>query len=123
MDQNLNMKNVKKIFRLKHVAILCLIALFIWWASNAIITYWSQPLTTDISYSFGDNSIGIQFPLITFCDTTFFLKNPLMKDCGDGSWNFISEIQSCLKSGKNLNAKAHNLSLHSKQCSQCTAFL
>ena len=109
MDQNLNMKNVKKIFRLKNIAILCLIALFIWWGSNAILTYWRQPLTTDISYSFGDNSIGIQFPLITFCDTTFFVKNTLMKDCGDGSWNFISEIQSCLKSGKNLNFIVKNL--------------
>ena len=109
-----NIKKTPKIFRLKNIAVLCLISLFLWWGSKAVIRYWYQPLTTDISYSFGDNTIGIQFPQVTFCETAFFLKNPFMKDCGDGSWNFISEIQSCLKSGMNLTVHSLMKSLHTE---------
>ena len=83
-----------------------------WWGSNAVVRYRCQPLTTDISHSFGDNTIGIQFPLITICDdTNFYQKNPTLKACGDGSWNLISEFHSCLKNDKNVNISSFMKSL------------
>ena len=104
--------HMKKIFRLKNVVILCLISLFMWWGSNAVVRFWCQPLTTDISHSFGDNTIGIQFPLITICDNTnFYQKNPTLEACGDGSWNYISEFQSCMKTDKNFNVSSFMKSL------------
>jgi hypothetical protein len=106
--------NMKKIFRLKNVAMFGLIALFIWWGGNAAIRYWSQPLTTDISNSFGDNPNGIEFPLITLCQPGFSFNNPLMKDCEDGSWDFISSFESCLKNDKNFNIDSFMESLQTE---------
>ena len=34
--------------RVKNLIVLCLITLFFWWGSNAVVRYWSQPLSTDI---------------------------------------------------------------------------
>ena len=83
-----------------------------WWGSNAVVRFWCQPLTTDISHSFGDNTIGIQFPLITICDNTnFYQKNTTLEACGDGSWNYISEFQSCMKNDKNFNISSFMKSL------------
>ena len=83
-----------------------------WWGSNAVVRFWCQPLTTDVSHSFGDNTIGIQFPLITICDNTnFYQKNPTLEACGDGSWNYISEFQSCMKTDKNFNVSSFMKSL------------
>ena len=86
-----------KIFRIRYLVIFCLIALFIYWGTDAVIRYWSQPLTTDIDVKFGDTSKGIQFPLITFCNGNFWSENPLMKKCYDGSWHFIHSFVSCMK--------------------------
>ena len=59
--------------------------------------YWSQPLSTDISYNYGEANPGNQFPLITLCNYKKFFGNPIIKECGDGSWDFISEVVSCMK--------------------------
>ena len=58
---------IKKICRVKYVILFCLILLFLWWGSNAVLKYWSQPLSTDINYKYGETKQGIQFPLITLC--------------------------------------------------------
>jgi hypothetical protein len=86
-----------KIFRIRYLVIFCLIALFIYWGTDAVIRYWSQPLTTDIDVRFGDTNKGIQFPLITVCNSNFWSENPLMKKCYDGSWHFIHSFISCMK--------------------------
>ena len=91
-------QKAKQIFRIKTLVVFCLIALFIWWGSNGVMRYWSQPLTTDINFRFGDSDKGIQFPLITLCNDNFFSENPLMKKCYDGSWHFIKAFVSCMKS-------------------------
>ena len=81
MPDETNFKQMlKKIVRIKTFIIFCLILLLIWWGGTAILKYWSQPLTTDTSYVFGDNEKGIQFPLITICDHDIYTKNPPMKD-------------------------------------------
>ena len=97
-------ERIKKIFKIKYAIILCLILLFLWWGSNAVVRYWSQPLSTDISYKYGETKQGIQFPLITLCNWRLKLK-----ECYDydGSWNFISILASCLK--KNKTSQMHNL--------------
>ena len=83
---------------IKHLTIFCLIFLFLYWGKNAVVRYWSQPLSTDISYKYGDTDQGIQFPLITLCNSNIYIDDKIIKKCGDGSWIFTREIVSCLKS-------------------------
>ena len=90
-------QRLKKIVRLKNLVIFCLVLLLIWWGGTAILKYWSQPLTTDTSFVFGDNEKGIQFPVITICEYDFYTNNPLMKDCHTVNWDFIGSFVSCMK--------------------------
>ena len=87
----------KRLPRIRHLIILCLGLLFIWWGSGAIVKYWSQPLTTDTSYVFGDSKNGIQFPSITICSQDYSAQNKRMKDCQSGNHDFIGSFVSCMK--------------------------
>ena len=93
-------EKIKKLCQVKYVVILCLILLFLWWGSNAVLRYWSQPLSTDISYRFGETKQGVQFPLITLCSRKFFDDDSIVKECNDGYWSFISTFVSCMKRNK-----------------------
>ena len=73
---------------------------------------WSQPLSTDISYRYGESKPGDQFPLITLCNYKKFFGNPILKECGDGSWDFISEVVSCMKSNKTFKEADFMQNLH-----------
>ena len=90
-------KSEKRIVRV--LFFLILISLFTWWAGRAVFRYLSQPLATDIKTSFGDNEIGIGFPLITFCPNFDFLaKNEIMKDCTDEYYkSLIPTVFACLQ--------------------------
>ena len=94
-------EKIKKICRVKFVILSCLILLFLWWGSNAVLKYWSQPVSTDISFK-RESEQGIQFPLITLCNFNRFVDNEMLKECNDGSWNFMSALVSCVKSNKTL---------------------
>jgi hypothetical protein len=98
--------------RVKYMIILCLIVLFLWWGSNAVLRYWSQPLSTDISYKYGETDQGFQFPLITLCDWKIFLNDPILKDCHDGSWHFLSTLISCMRSNKTYKLADHMQNFH-----------
>jgi hypothetical protein len=98
---------MKKICRVKYVIIFCLILLFVWWGSNAVLRYWSQPLSTDISYKYGETEQGIQFPLISLCNLNSVVNDPMIKECSDGSWNLIRTIVSCMKINKTLKIADH----------------
>ena len=100
IEITINQKS-KRLPRIRHLIILCLVLLFIWWGSGAILKYWSQPLTTETSYIFGDNENGIQFPLITICSQDFSGQNQLMKDCKSGKHDFIGSFISCMKANSN----------------------
>ena len=90
MSGETNFKQMlKKIVRIKNFIVFSLILLLFWWGGTAILKYWSQPLTTDTKTVFGDSDKGIQFPVVTICDFDFYTKNPLMKDCYNGNWDFI----------------------------------
>ena len=95
-------EKLKKMFRVRNVTLFCLISLFLWWGSNSVVKYWSQPLSTDISFRYGDSELGIQFPLITLCQGYIFLKNPIFKECHDGSWDFLNTVVSCMKRNKTI---------------------
>ena len=84
---------------IRFLFILILISLFTWWGGRAVFRYLSQPLATDIETSFGDNEIGIRFPLITFCPNfDFVAKNEIMKDCTDEEVIFlIPTVFACLQ--------------------------
>ena len=97
---------------LKYAIVFCLILLFLWWGRNAVLRYWSQPLSTDISYNYGETKPGNQFPLITLCNRKDFYQNPIIKSCSDGSWKFISTIVSCMKSSKTFKEADLMQSLH-----------
>ena len=105
-------KKIKKLCRVKYVIIFSLILLFIWWGSNALLRYWSQPLSTDISYKYGETKQGIQFPLITLCNFNIFSDDSLIKECYDGSWSFISTLVYCMKINKTLNVTDHVKKFH-----------
>ena len=93
----------KRLPRIRHLIIFGLVLLFTWWGSRAILKYWSQPLTTDTSYVFGDNENGIQFPLFTICRRDFFVHNQLIKECQNGDWDFIGSLVSCMKKYENFH--------------------
>ena len=104
-------KEMKKAFRVKNVILFCLVLLFLWWGSDAVVRYWSQHLTTDISYEY-DKKLRVQFPLITLCHMEIFYKDPLIKDCNDESWDFTDTVISCMKSNKTFNEATFMQSLH-----------
>ena len=89
------------IFRLRYMLYFCLIVLFSWWVAKAFGRYWSQPLSTDISYSFGDNENGIEFPLITLCQNIYSQFNPILDKCQNKTKNFKSAIVNCVKNDEN----------------------
>ena len=91
-------EKIRKACRVKNLIIFCLISLFLWWGSKAMVRYWSQPLSTDISYIYGETKLGVQFPQITICKR--FHEYPILKECHDGSFNFIKTILSCMKRNK-----------------------
>ena len=91
---------IMKICRVKYVIIFCLILLFIWWGRKAVLRYWSQPLSTDISFKYGEFEQGIQFPLITLCNFNIRNDDPTIRDCYDESWNFLSALVSCMRRNK-----------------------
>ena len=70
---------------------------------NSPNRYLSQPLATDIETSFGDNKIGIRFPLITFCPNIGLLKkNEIMKDCVDEQYIYlIPTVVACFQKYQN----------------------
>merc|ERR1712051_1073763 len=103
---------MKKACQAKNLSVFCLILLFIWWGSNAVVRYWSQPLSTDISYNYGEAKPGNQFPLITLCNFMHFYEKPIFKKCDDGSWNFISTVVSCMKSNKSFKEADLMQNLH-----------
>ena len=91
-------ERIKKACRVKNLIIFCLILLFLWWGSKATVKYWSQPLSTDISYLYGETKLGIQFPQITICKR--FPEYPILEECHDGSFNFVKTFLSCMKRNK-----------------------
>ena len=113
-------EKIKKACRGKNLILFCLVLLFLWWGSNAVVRYWSQHLTTDISYKSihslhnGDTNPGVQLPLITICHSLGFYKDPIIKECDDGSWDFVNIVTFCMK--RNKNSKEANLmqNLHSE---------
>ena len=78
-----------------------LVVLFSWWVAKAFGRYWSQPLSTDISYSFGDYENGIEFPLITLCQNIHSQSNPILDKCQNKTKNFKSAIENCVKNDEN----------------------
>ena len=91
-------EKIKNICRVRNLIRFCLISLFLWWGTNAVVKYWSQPLSTDVRYRQEGAKPGNQFPLITICNSRDFFRNPIIKDCVDGlSWNFIATVVCCMK--------------------------
>ena len=95
---------MSKFIKIRYIIVICFLILFAWWAYQAIVRYWSQPLTTDISYKFGDQENGIEFPIITFCPYLIVTENPVLNECYNGSsWSFITALYDCLKNNKNFD--------------------
>ena len=103
--QNVTAKTLK-IFKIKIIIRICMLSLFTWWGILDIQKYLSQPLTTDIVESFGDNQNGIQFPLLTFCPSEFFIKDQITKLCNADLPKltyFMDTTLSCLDDDKNFD--------------------
>ena len=95
-------EKAKKACRVKNLIILCLIALFLWLGGNAVVRYWSQPLSTDISYKYAETKVGVQLPQITMCQPSFS-ENPIFKETHNGPFNFISTFASYIKRNKSVD--------------------
>ena len=54
---------------------------FIYWSTQAIMKYQSEPAVTNIETTYGDNDVGIRFPTITFCAAEPKFKETLNKFC------------------------------------------
>ena len=67
----------KKLVRMKHLTIGFLVLMFLWWGSNAVLKFWSQPLTTDINRRFGDNNEGTQLLNVTDTEGPHCLETKL----------------------------------------------
>ena len=119
------MKVKSKIVRPRNLIVFTLISIFIWWAGHAVLRYWSQPLSTDISYNFDDVDNKIQFPLITFCRSINFPReHPIMKKYTCGSWDFLQSFMNCLKTHENWTIKdsIESLPTERKQIIEATYF-
>ena len=93
-----------KHFRIRYTFLVSLLVVFGWWGIKSFKRFWSQPLTTDISYTFGDyNKSGIKFPTITFCEYMTGQVNQLLKDCNNGAWDFFPSLINCLEKNKNFD--------------------
>lgn len=68
----------------------------VFWSTEAVIKYLSEPATTSIQYIHDEN--GIQFPLITFCEKEPEFQKILYDECkcalaGNGYCNDESNTQ------------------------------
>ena len=90
-------EKIKKGCRVKNGIIFCLILLFFLGVIRAVKTYWSQPLSTDITYKYGHPYLGFQYPQITLCHPNIYLEHPMFKECRGDALEFISVIKSCMK--------------------------
>ena len=94
-------KTTMKVLKLTRILIfLSLISLFIFLGAKSVVKYWRQPLSTDISSSFGDKDNGIQFPLVTLCQYKFPAHNSILNKRSNNSDHFMSAIFDCLKNDK-----------------------
>ena len=54
---------------LRKLALFSFYLIFVYWSSQAVFKYLSEPTNTSIEYTLGDNGKGtIKFPLVTFCN-------------------------------------------------------
>ena len=95
-------ERIKKVCRVKNGILFCLVLLFFLGVIRAVMTYWSQPLSTDITYKYGNPYLGVRYPQITLCHPNIYLKHPMFKDCRDEALEFITVISSCMKSSNTL---------------------
>ena len=58
-------ESVKKILHRIGTFVLYLVGIF--WTTEAVMKYWSEPARTSIQYSYGDANQNLQFPALTFC--------------------------------------------------------
>lgn len=77
---------------------LLLLLVFAWWAYQATAKYFNQPISTQITYTLGDDGSIIKFPHLTICRDLSF-KDFL--PCGNGSRRFLDTILNCLNSPDN----------------------
>ena len=101
-------EKIKKTCRATNLIIFCLISTFLWWGSKSVMKYRSQPLSTDISFEYGETDLGIQFPLITLCQTNIYIENPIINECNDGSWDYDSIFVSCMKGNQTFKVTTAN---------------
>ena len=87
-------ERIKKVIQVRNGIIFCLILLFFLGVIRAVMTYWSQPLSTDITYKYGHPYLGFQYPQITLCHPNIYLEHPMFKECRGDALEFISARRS-----------------------------
>ena len=96
--------NFIRILRLFGTLAFCTV--FMYWSTNAISKYIDRPISSTVSYQFGDDGHGnIDFPAITICLDTFkwVVWTKMLKNC---STNMIYTISDALKYCTNDNTQS-----------------
>ena len=96
--------NFIRILRLFGTLAFCTV--FMYWSTNAISKYIDRPISSTVSYQFGDDEHGnIDFPAITICLDTFkwVVWTKMLKNC---STNMIYTISDALKYCTNDNTQS-----------------
>ena len=86
---------------LKSLSVVGLYTVFMYWSINAISKYIDRPISSKVTYMYGDDGQGnIDFPAITICLDKFdwvALSNRMNKNCSAG-WKDLESFSGALSS-------------------------
>ena len=76
---------------------LTLVLIFLWWSAQAFTKYLSEPTTTSVYHTFGEDGQKFTFPLISICNFNFVKENTYLQTCTNASnLGFISSMEKCI---------------------------
>ena len=80
----LEIKDLVKVFKfgLNTCGIVVLTIITLFWSIKALNKYLSEPVFTNIVFENGDSEAGIQFPIITLCESDPHYTTIFKQECG-----------------------------------------
>ncbi len=96
-----NFCSFEKMFSLLFTAALA--GTFLGWSYFAVEKFWQQPLSTQITYTTGDDGTFIKYPLVTICSL-----HPSGLDCLKGKHDFWKIFQESCLEDENLKEKVES---------------
>ena len=92
---------------LRKISVAALYLIFVYWASQALLKYFSEPTNTDIKYELGEDGRGNSFPLITFCNHDQMEQEMFFQEhcglIGVKDKDYFQLVKDCLESNDELD--------------------